>query len=203
VLTWTDEKCKQKQLAGASNKNLLRLVYTDGITLYHTRFLQNLKRHSDRTSLVGGYLDQNKGWSWGPPRLRGNTPGVSQRLPIPTRYKATSASQTAHTSPPPCLPDYNCSPEQRGSSLNRPTSPSRPSYTPSCTSSSARHPSYPPSQTPREPTATASAAVAVPVQARARRPEEVTRVRRRMERCRSASMVVRRLRLWFLAREER
>jgi hypothetical protein len=136
-------------------------------------------------------------------RTRGNTPGVSQRLPIPTTSKAISASRTAHTSPPTCLPDYNCCPEQRGSSLNRPTSPSRPSYTPSCTSSSARHPSSPPSQTPREHTATAFAAVAVPVPARARRPEEVTRVRRRTERCHSASMVARRLRLWFLARGER
>jgi hypothetical protein len=96
MLTWTDEKCKQKQLAGASNKSLLRPVYTDGIAPYHTRFLQNLKRYSDRTSLVGEYLDQNKGWSWGPPRLRGNTPGVSQRLPIPTTRQPVPAKPPTH-----------------------------------------------------------------------------------------------------------
>ena len=135
-------------------------------------------------------------------RPRGKHAGSLPKIAHPdytgSRNSASPNAQTSHRQP--CLPDYNCCREQRGYSLSRLTSPSRPSYTPSCTSSSARLPSSPPSQTPREPTATASAAVAVPVPARERHPEEVTRVRRRTERCRSASMVARRLRLWFLVR---
>lgn len=46
-----------------------------------------------------------------------------------------------------------------------------------------------------------SAAVVVPALERARHLEEVTRVKRRMERYRSASRVVRRLILWLMARE--
>jgi hypothetical protein len=105
--------------------------------------------------------------------------------------------------PPTCLPDYNSSARRRGSSLNQPTNPLRPSYTPSSTSSSALRPSSPPCPTPREPMATASAAVAVPAQARARRPEEVTRVRSNTVKCRSGSMVVRPQISWCPEREAR
>ena len=136
-------------------------------------------------------------------RPRGKHAGSLPKIAHPdytgSRNSASPNAQTSHRQP--CLPDYNCCREQRGYSLSRLTSPSRPSYTPSCTSSSARLPSSPPSQTPREPTATASAAVAVPAQARARRPEEVTRVRSSTVKCRSDSMVVRHLISWCPERE--
>lgn len=102
---------------------------------------------------------------------------------------------------PTCLPDYNSSARRRGPSLNQPTNLLRPSYTPSCTSSSALRPSSPPCPTPREPTATPSAAVAVPAQVRARRPEEVTRVRNSTAKCLSGSTVVRLQILWCPERE--
>ena len=127
----------------------------------------------------------------------------SLHLPRGTITSGGSALRQAPSlrSPPSCLPDYNSSARRRESSLNQPTNLSRPSYTPSSTSSSALRPSSPPCPTPREPMATASAAVAVPAQAKARRPEEVTRVRSSTVKCRSGSMVVRPQISWCPERE--
>jgi hypothetical protein len=143
---------------------------------------------------------------WG--KLRSpNSRNYTGSLHLP-RGTITSGGSALRQAPSPrpsptCLPDYNSSARRRGSSLNQPTNLSRLSYTPSSTNSSALRPSSPPCPTPREPMATASAAVAVPAQARARRPEEVTRVRSSMVKCRSGSMVVRPQISWCPEREAR